>query len=203
MGKLEQLKKDFVIDQAMKLFEKDGIAGVTVADIAAACEMGEATIYRYFGKKQNIVLACGVRIAGRILTIMNREEENLSGFEQLRRFYGIFPEVFRRQPELYRFIYRFDAYLVQEKLEDLTEYEDSLDSFKEIFDRSYAQGLADGTVAPLEKPEIFYYATTHALLNLCKKLSMDPITAKDTQISKPEEIETVITLILNGLRKEA
>lgn len=203
MGKLEQLKKDFVIDQAMKLFEKDGIAGVTVADIAAACEMGEATIYRYFGKKQNIVLACGIRMADRILNVMNREEENLSGFAQLRRFYGIFPEVFRGQPELYRFIYRFDAYLVQEKLEDLNEYEDTLDSFKEIFDRSYARGLEDGTVCALEKPEIFYYATTHALLNLCKKLSMEPITVKDTQISKTEEIETIITLILNGLRKEA
>lgn len=203
MGKLEQVKKEFVIDQALTLFEERGIAGVTVADIASACEMGEATIYRYFGKKQNIVLACGVRMADRILNALNRDQEELNGFGQLCRFYGAFPEVFRKQPELYRFIYRLDAYLVQEKLENLSEYEDALDRFKCLFDRSYATGLADGSVKALEKPEVFYYATTHALLNLCKKLSMDPITAKDLQISKSEEIETVVNLILNGLRKEA
>lgn len=41
---------------ALDLFERHGFAGVSIEQIAAAAEVGAATIYRHFGTKERIVL---------------------------------------------------------------------------------------------------------------------------------------------------
>jgi AcrR family transcriptional regulator len=41
---------------ALDLFERDGLAGVSIEAIAQAAEVGPATIYRNFGTKERIVL---------------------------------------------------------------------------------------------------------------------------------------------------
>ncbi len=41
---------------ALDLFDERGYAAVTIADIAAAAEVGERSVYRYFGTKQDVLL---------------------------------------------------------------------------------------------------------------------------------------------------
>ena len=41
---------------ALDLFEAQGFAGVTIEEIAAAAEVGPATVYRNFGSKERLVL---------------------------------------------------------------------------------------------------------------------------------------------------
>ena len=54
---LQELKENFIIDVAKDLFFKKSIFNVTIKDIAKEAGVGEMTIYRYFSKKQNIVLS--------------------------------------------------------------------------------------------------------------------------------------------------
>jgi AcrR family transcriptional regulator len=45
-----------VQEAALELFEARGFAAVTIEEIAAAAEVGPATVYRHFGTKERIVL---------------------------------------------------------------------------------------------------------------------------------------------------
>ncbi len=45
-----------ICERALALFRERGFDRVTIAEIAAASEVGERTVYRYFGTKEGIVL---------------------------------------------------------------------------------------------------------------------------------------------------
>jgi AcrR family transcriptional regulator len=49
--------KDRIIDAAAQIFAQKGYAGATVADIAAAAQIGKGTIYQYFASKEDLFFA--------------------------------------------------------------------------------------------------------------------------------------------------
>ena len=61
---LKNAKINFLVDMATDLFMARSINEVTIKDIAVAAQVGEATIYRTFGSKQNIVLQAAMKLQG-------------------------------------------------------------------------------------------------------------------------------------------
>lgn len=61
MVRIRERKKDEtrrrLSEEAMRLFERDGVERVTVADIAAAANVGKGTLYNYFRCKEDILVA--------------------------------------------------------------------------------------------------------------------------------------------------
>jgi AcrR family transcriptional regulator len=53
----QQRTRDSVVEAAMALFDERGFEAVTVADIAAAAEVGRTTFFRYFADKQEVLFA--------------------------------------------------------------------------------------------------------------------------------------------------
>ena len=49
--------KDRIINAAVQVFAQKGYAGSTVADIAAAAQIGKGTIYQYFASKEDLFFA--------------------------------------------------------------------------------------------------------------------------------------------------
>ena len=66
---------------------------------------------------------------------------------------------------------------------------------------AYEQGLKDGSVKEQKDINLFYFSTTHALLELCKKLSLKAVLNQDLIIAKEEEIKYLISIILAQLGK--
>ena len=67
---------------------------------------------------------------------------------------------------------------------------------------AYKQGVEDGSVNNVGNAEVFYFATTHSLLELCKKLSMKKgVLEQDKTLKKSSEIKCLIKIILNSLKK--
>lgn len=199
---LKELKSNFLVDVATELFLSKSISEVTIKDIATEAEVGEATIYRHFGKKQSIVVASVMKLH----TIVNSEYFDLSkgrnGFEKLSIFYNSYLKIFIDRPNFYKFLNDFDAYMVDEGSELLDQYERKIDQFKEQFLLAYEQGMKDETIMAPPDIELFYFSTTHALLELCKKLSNDSsILNQDKTLKKSQEIECLINLILNSLKR--
>ena len=53
---IRDVKLEFILNTATELFMTRSIGDVTIKDIADAAGVGEATVYRYFKTKNNIVV---------------------------------------------------------------------------------------------------------------------------------------------------
>ncbi len=201
MGFLD-LKKTYIVDVATSLFLSSGIDNVTVKDIADAANVGEMTIYRYFGKKQAIVAGAVLSLQDIVASDYFDLAKAKTGFEKLEMFYSSYLEIFKHKPEYFRFIREFDLMMMGEDEATLKQYEKGVDAFKVAYLDAYNLGLKDGSVKEIENIELFYFATTHALIELCKKLSYKKgVLAQDKHIKKSDEIKCLIETILNSLKK--
>ena len=198
--KLKEVKIQFITDVATDLFLKRSINEVTIKDIATAAGVGEATVYRYFERKQNIVERSALSLQKKVYEeYFNLYGEN--GYEKIKCFYAGYIKVFDAHPEFYKFINEFDAYMVNET-HDLAEYSEGLDMFKTAFFAAYRQGIADGSVRETENAELFYYTSAHALLSLCKKLAAGrDIVKQDSLTDKADEVKELIKALLFYVKK--
>lgn len=198
---LTDAKTNFIIDQALALFLERSIGDVTVRDIALRAGVGEATIYRYFSTKHNLVCAAAAKLEKQIYETCFSQGRAANGFEKLALFYGTYLEIFSSRREYFKFIGEFDAFMISAGKTESSEYASGLDLFKALGSEAYEQGLADGSIAPVGDWETFYYATTHALLELCKKLSAAVVVRQDLHIDREMEIKTLTEIILHRLKK--
>ena len=199
MSKMRELQDEFIAKEALKLFLKSSIAGVTMAMIAKEVGVGEATLYRHFTTKQNIVLRSVLILANNVLEEFKEISEE-SGYKELEAFFNIFYDTFKNNKEFFSFINEFDAFILQEGFE-AKGYDENILSFKDSFIKSYNKGLNDNTVNKIDDIDTFYFATTQSLLNLCKKLAQKAIVKSDESISKENEIRALIDIILYRLKK--
>lgn len=197
----KDLKTSYIVEVATKLFLKRGINDVTIKDIANEAEIGEATIYRHFVKKQNIVLAVALKLKEKVFEGYFDLSKGKTGFEKVEIFYSSYLNVFKNSPEYFYFINEFDAYMCMEESISLDEYEKEIDSFKSQYIKAYELGLKDQSIRKVDSIELFYLSSTHALLELCKKLSANRMLLKqDRNSKKASEIECLIKIILNSLK---
>ncbi|MBQ6570290.1 MAG: TetR/AcrR family transcriptional regulator [Clostridia bacterium] len=199
---LMDAKRNFVVDTAINLFKEKNVSAVTIKEIAKACGLGEATIYRYFSGKHELVVACALKLQAQTEKMFVKcNPDNEVGYKAIEKFYLVFLETFKNKPWLYRFLSDFDAYCVSEKIENLDEYADNMDRFKAAFAVAYSAGVKEGSVRDVGDIDLFYYSTTHAILSLCKKLaSGEGVLRQDRDIDKYAEIETLVRIILLSLK---
>ena len=197
---IKDIRRNFILERTIRIFCESSISEVKIKDVAAACNIGEATFYRYFSKKTTLIVACAIKLQEKVSDYF-RTDVSGSGYDRLLRFYYRFYEIFSDHQEYYRFLSEFDSYCIRETVEDLDRYSDGLDRFKAQFDEAYRAGLEDGSVKKVWDVDLFYYATTHAMLSLCKKLASEAyIVRQDDLTDKRQEIRTVIEVILQSLR---
>lgn len=199
---VKDVRKNTIVERAIKLFCQQSIMEVKIKDVADACDIGEATFYRYFSRRRALVMACTLKLSERMCELFE-DNRSGSGFERLSRFYYRFYEIFGDHAEYYRFLSEFDAYCINEELTVPEEYSDNLDIFKERFVAAYKDGLADGSVKKVWDLDLFYYSTTHAMLSLCKKLATEAyIVRQDDLTDKRQEVRLVIEVILSSLKND-
>lgn len=200
---IKDAKIEFVLKVAEDLFMSRSISDVSIKDIADKAGVGEATIYRYFKSKNNIVLQCALNLGKTIFADYFDLSKGKTGYEKLDIFYNAYLKTFRKKPSHFYFIREFDAYMCSHDEVSLTDYENGLvHTFEDIFMSAYNMGLKDGTVREIKDIEVFYFSTTHALLELCKKLSMKKdILEQDKDLKKSGEIKCIVNLILTSLKK--
>ena len=194
----KDLKRDYIIDSAKKLFLSKSISEITIKDISAVSDLGEATIYRYFSNKENLVIAVSISIQQDILSVPFTNEEK-NGLEQIRDFFEVFKNIFIEHKNYFKFIAEFDTiYLNNIKNK---EYSLGLDVFCDLFMRAYALGLKDKSIKEVKDIKLYYYTCTHSLLELCKKLaSTESELKQDQEVSKIDEIEYLISLFISVLK---
>lgn len=194
-------KRNYVVDTATNLVLSRPLSRVTVRDVAQEAGVGEATVYRYFSTKTSLIVACALKLQGEVSQYFLRESKPVDGYTKLVKFYASYVDLFAFRPELYRFLYEFDAYCVEQRVKGLDEYSDNLDVFRDAYLAAYREGVEDGSVRKIQNPELFYYTTTHAVLSLAKKLAVEGgIVRQDQLTDQIGEIRTLNETFLYSLR---
>lgn len=195
---LKDAKSDYIIKVAKDLFLEKGINNVTIKDVALKAEMGEVTIYRYFSKKENLVVQAAIALEKEVFSKYFSVDHNLSGYVQIERFYNSFLDVFNNMRNYFRFVHDFDSLIVANHLR-VEEYEKNIYNYYQVFMEAYNKGLEDGSVRKLNEPNLFYMATSHSILSLCVKMASDDVLVQDHNIDKTKEICVLILIIMNSL----
>ena len=198
---LKDVKLNFLLDIATDLFMCRSVQEVTIKDLAVSAQVGEATIYRYFGTKQNIVIQVAMKLQGIVSKDFFKLEEGKTGYEKLAIFYQSYYSIFNKHPNFYKFLDEFDAYISVDNADATNPYEAAIDEYREFFMQAYELGLKDGSIKAQKDIEMFYFSTTHALLELCKKLAnKKAVISQDKKIGRKEEIQYLIDIILKSLK---
>lgn len=201
MRKVKESTREKLIEVSKDLFLKKSIAQVTIQDIANESKIGEATVYRYFGKKINLVIDVATSISKEVAKNYFIKNDLDTGFESIKSFYEIYLFVYEKDINYFKFLNDFDSYIEQESKYDNDEYEDTINSYKELFIEDYKKGLKDNTIEEIDDIETFYYSTTLALLNLCKKVAKEKsILRSDSLYDGKKVIKNLIDIILKSLK---
>ena len=198
---LKDAKVNFLVDMATDLFMSRSIQEVTIRDIAISAQVGEATIYRYFGKKQELVVQAAMKLQGIVSSGYFQLDSKMNGYQKLEAFYLSYLDIFNHHRDFYKFLSEFDAYMSVENKDVLNPYEDAIDQYKSAFMNAYEQGLKDGSVKEQANIDLFYFSTTHAILELCKKLALKAVLNQDLAIEKIGEVKCLIDIVLSTLKK--
>lgn len=201
---IKEIHKQIIVGKAVNLFIKHGINNVTMSDIAQDIGVGEATLYRYFGRKQNIVLLGAVTLWESLVDEYLGNSAGMTGIERMESFYFAFLKAYCERKEYYGFIYEFDSLLIQEKMDKdlLLEYDKLLKKLNQMWQEIYDQGVKDKTLYYVDDPKVFYITSTHSLLNLCKKLAKESTSLNtDSEVDARKEIELLIKMILNYIKR--
>ena len=199
MSKMKDAQKDFIVEEALKLFLAKSIEEVTMSEIAKEVEIGDATLYRYFAKKQNIIVLSAIKLSKRVLENFFTFD-GLEDIEVLRKFYSNFLNIYIEHRNFYRFLNEFDAYIINEEF-DSTLYEKGIDMYKKIYIDAYESAVRNGKIKEVLDIDTFYYSTTHVLLDLGKRLARTNGIVKSDEQSDYKELEAIIDIILNSLIK--
>lgn len=199
MNVVSQEKVEALASVAAGVFLSRGIEEATIKEIAQKSGIGEATLYRRYKTKAQLAILAAGYLQKEVLASYFSQDVLGNGFEGLKTFYNVFRQVYENHPDYYRFLDEFDIFITAYPQEAKSGYETGIDQFKNIYLAFYENGVKDGSVRALEDPESFYFATTHATLSLCKKLSSQSVIAQDYRIDKSKELSVFIETILYRL----
>ena len=198
---LKDVKINFLVDIATDLFMCRSIPEVTIKDIAVSAQVGEATIYRYFGKKQSLVVRSAMKLQQAVNADYFKLEQGKTGYEKVEIFYLSYLSIFNSHPEFYKFINDFDAFMGGDDSNAINPYESIVGQYEKEYMKAYEQGLKDGSIQKQSDIKMFYFSTTHALLELCKKLSIKKaVLSQDNIVEKKAQIECLIDIVLKTLK---
>ena len=101
MNSLQQIKFESVLNSIKDIMLIKGLDTLTISDIAKEIQIGEATIYRYFGSRLNLVIHVGISLWSDIYKELSKREKKSTGYQSVAYFFNYFIEGFESQRQAF------------------------------------------------------------------------------------------------------
>lgn len=206
MNTLQQAKYDLVVESVKPIMLEKGIHSLKISDIAKAIKVGEATIYRYFGTKTNLVIQVGTSLWKDIYLELMKLPKTMTGYQAVENFFNFFLEGYKTHKEVFVFLDEFDSHMVKEQVsqETLREYDNALGKIKKIYDEFFQTGVLDKSIQSSIDKEEYYYTTTHMILGVCKRLATSGnIVPSDEIVKDIVQIDMALKICMQFIKKES
>jgi AcrR family transcriptional regulator len=193
-----------IVYTAEHLFLESGIDAVQMQDIAKAEGIGIATLFRYFPKKEKLIVAVAIKNLGRILTQINEIVQSpKTAYERLEDTLNYLLTNHTREKNSAKFREAFESYASIAK-EPLTDIELYIDIQKEITTALLPiveDGKSDGSLRtdiPIKETVITLINTYGTFGN--NVLLKSPITYKEEDFSPEVQLKILKDILLSYVK---
>jgi AcrR family transcriptional regulator len=207
---LKNARIERILLSAFSLFSNKGIDAIAMTDIAKNAEIGVASLYRYFATKDEIAIRTAMWAwesqKKMVIPILNSDDfEKKTGIEQLEQVLKLFCVLYETEPNFFRFIYFFDAYVVCQNItpDRLIAYQEIIQSVQDIIGGAINKGIADGSIDPAYKDsaEELYFSIMHTIFSTSQKLSLSGKMLKmDASNDGLKQLKLLGKILLEGLK---
>ena len=198
---------DNAVACAAEMYLKNGISDTKMTDIADACQLGVASLYRYFGTKQAFTIKAACHIWQQKYMEIDRlchaaDFQQETGIQQARHLMNVFPALLREHSPFLRFLSDFDSFVTRERLthDDLIEYENSVMNVLSMMESTIEKGVADGTIRPGVDAKLYETTVGHSLMSMCQKFSRGKVMPSDDPEMNLMELDAAIDMYLSYIR---
>ncbi len=199
-----------ILESAFNLFSEKGIDTITMNDIAATAEIGVASLYRYFETKDEIAIRTAIWAWNKqkeniLPRLQGKAYDELNGYEQIKRIFEMFVDLYDTQSTFLRFVYFFDSYINRQKIsyERLFDYEGMIATVQDVVANAISKGISDGTIKKrYENCQCdVYFTTMHSLFSMAQKLSLSAnMLAMDSAVNGTAQMKLLAEMLLEVLK---
>ncbi|MFB9862006.1 TetR/AcrR family transcriptional regulator [Rufibacter immobilis] len=191
--KKKDIRREFIIEEAAKLFKEKGFGGTSMRDLAEQVGMDAATMYHYISSKDEILKTICFDIAHTYITQLTEIEQAPQPITQkLKALIGLHIRLMTTKGPAVSVANNDWKFLSPEPLQEFknlrSRYEKKLASFIE-------QGVQAGELQEVN--------ASVALFTLLSAVRWVELWWKPNRGVSPEELEnTILTILFKGLEKE-
>ena len=197
-------RREAMLREGFRLFSERGIESVFMQEIADACGLSLATLYRYYKNKLSLVIAIGTRkwqdYARYAKAVVEANvTDDMTAAEQLAFHFDLYIDLYRNHKELLRFNQNFNNYIRYEGAggEQLREYIESISALGGFFNRIYEKGRADGTIRTDMPEDKMFASTSHIMLAVAVRYAQGLLFNSEHEDDRTEEFELLKRALLH------
>jgi AcrR family transcriptional regulator len=198
-------RREKLLNAGFRLFAEQSIEAVKLADIAKDCDIGVATLYRYFGTKADLVIEIATKHWLLYFDIVESEfqkrgGDGMSAAEELDFFLDCFIELYRNHKDVLKFNRNFDTYVKHEACTEaqMRPYNEAVSKFADKFHRLYQKGQKDGTLDIRFPEKKFFLNLLYIMVSVAGKYAEGLIYPPNDDQDKTEELFMLKHIILNA-----
>lgn len=196
-------RREAMLREGFRLFSEKGIEPVTMQEIANACGVGIATLYRYYNAKPLLVIDIATKKWQEFAEFVNLEQtrrdvKSMNAAENLEFYLDFFIELYKNHKDMLRFNQNFNNYVVHEGVsaEQLAPYLKEVGNFAGMFHAIYEKGKKDGTIRTDLSEEKMFASTCHIMLAVAVRYAQGLLYAAKNEEDSEEEYMLLKRMIL-------
>ena len=196
-------RRDAMLAAGFRLFAEKGIEPVPMQEVANACGVGVATLYRYYNTKLELVIDIGTRQWEdyAVFARGRREEagaDGMSAAAELEFFLGFYMDLLHNHKDLLRFNQNFNNFVRHEGAtpDQLRPYLESISELGRMFHGIYAKGKQDGTIDTTLPEAKMFVAICHIMLAVGVRFAQGVLYFASGETDPEDEYEMLSQMIL-------
>jgi AcrR family transcriptional regulator len=148
MQRKKEKKKKAILDAAERIVAEDGMAGMTMGQVANAADVATGTLYLYFKNKGSLLAAVNARLNREVNQYMAQKMSLYqTGSEKVRAMGDATVEYFFANPQKWRAVTELYQMKVQDRDDpNVQDFLQVTDEMVQMMARAYQQGIEEGTI---------------------------------------------------------
>ncbi|UPK47408.1 TetR/AcrR family transcriptional regulator [Paenibacillus pabuli] len=204
-SELREKRRLSIIEAAISIFTQQGFEKATMQEIAKAASLGVATVFRYFPKKEHLIVAAASYIVQSEVIIFEKIVHGEGTcYEKLNEIFDAL--IFFQQAEHQqnsKLIEAFECYvaLSKEPVEHMELYQTEYNKIIGLFTELAALGEQDHSVRAGSNSVNILLTMMNVFGTFSKKMSMlEGIDAFNTRVDPSEQFNLLKSLFLESLK---